>query len=66
MAPIQPRHDDIIIRRRLGEHASTNTTGFKSGPPQRLTTSDLFLVVYEVGFAGARNQHYLQLWHPAA
>jgi hypothetical protein len=43
-----------------------NRAGFKSGPDQRLTTSDLFLVVYEVGFAGARNQHYLQLWRPAA
>src|ERR1700747_993029 len=25
MAPTQPRHDDIIIRRRFGEHASTHT-----------------------------------------
>jgi hypothetical protein len=24
MAPTQPRHDDIIIRRRFGEHASTH------------------------------------------
>ena len=25
MAPTQPRHDDIIIRRRFGEHAATHT-----------------------------------------
>jgi hypothetical protein len=25
MAPTQPRHDDIVIRRRFGEHASTHT-----------------------------------------
>jgi hypothetical protein len=25
MASTQPRHDDIIIRRRFGEHASTHT-----------------------------------------
>jgi hypothetical protein len=25
MPPTQPRHDDIIIRRRFGEHASTHT-----------------------------------------
>ena len=25
MAPTQPRHDDIIIRRRFGEHTSTHT-----------------------------------------
>jgi hypothetical protein len=25
MAPTQPRHDDIIIQRRFGEHASTHT-----------------------------------------
>ena len=25
MTPTQPRHDDIIIRRRFGEHASTHT-----------------------------------------
>jgi hypothetical protein len=25
MAPTQPRHDDIIIRRRFGEHASMHT-----------------------------------------
>jgi hypothetical protein len=24
MAPTQPRHDDIIIRRRFGEHPSTH------------------------------------------
>jgi hypothetical protein len=24
MAPTQPRHDDIIIRRRFGEHAATH------------------------------------------
>jgi hypothetical protein len=24
MAPTQPRHDDIIIRRRFGQHASTH------------------------------------------
>jgi hypothetical protein len=24
MAPTQPRHNDIIIRRRFGEHASTH------------------------------------------
>jgi hypothetical protein len=24
MVPTQPRHDDIIIRRRFGEHASTH------------------------------------------
>ena len=24
MAPTQPRHDDIVIRRRFGEHASTH------------------------------------------
>ena len=25
MAPTQPRHDDIIIRRRFGEHAASRT-----------------------------------------
>ena len=25
MSPTQPRHDDIIIRRRFGEHPSTHT-----------------------------------------
>ena len=25
MVPTQPRHDDIIISRRFGEHASTHT-----------------------------------------
>jgi hypothetical protein len=25
MTPTQPRHDDIVIRRRFGEHASTHT-----------------------------------------
>jgi len=25
MPPTQPRHDDIIIRRRFGEHPSTHT-----------------------------------------
>jgi hypothetical protein len=25
MPPTQPRHDDIIIRRRFGEHAATHT-----------------------------------------
>ncbi len=25
MAPTHPRHDDIIIHRRFGEHASTHT-----------------------------------------
>jgi hypothetical protein len=25
MAPTQPRHDDIMIRRRFGEHPSTHT-----------------------------------------
>jgi hypothetical protein len=25
MAPTQPRHDDIVIRRRFGEHAATHT-----------------------------------------
>ncbi len=24
MVPTQPRHDDIVIRRRFGEHASTH------------------------------------------
>ena len=25
MAPTQPRHDDIVIRRRFGEHPATHT-----------------------------------------
>jgi hypothetical protein len=40
--------------------------GFESRPSLRLTASALFAVIYKVGFAGARNQHYLQLWRPAA
>jgi hypothetical protein len=44
MAPTQPRHDDIIIRRRFGEHASTHAV------------KQIYAVTYP-GHSGAGEEH---------
>ena len=40
--------------------------GFKSRPEDRAAATVVVIELLLKGFAGARNQHYLQLWRPAA
>jgi hypothetical protein len=40
--------------------------GFKSRPEDRAAATVAAIDFRLKGFAGARNQHYLQLWRPAA
>jgi hypothetical protein len=44
----------------------THPTGFKSGPRDRSAVTVVAIDLLLEGIAGARNQHYLQLWRPAA
>jgi hypothetical protein len=57
--------------RRVGSRtrslaATEGQRGFKSCPEDRSAATVVVIELLLKGFAGARNQHYLQLWRPAA
>ena len=49
-----------------GGDSGCRERGFKSCPQDRDAATVVGIELLLKGFAGARNQHYLQLWRPAA
>jgi hypothetical protein len=60
VAPPHPVQNQMLI------DAIRVRRGFKSCPEDRAAATVVVIELLLKGFAGARNQHYLQLWRPAA
>jgi hypothetical protein len=60
VAPPHPVENQMLTCDDSGQR------GFKSCPEYRSAATIAAIELVLKGFAGARNQHYLQLWRPAA
>src|SRR5437016_6783 len=56
----------VDLNRRNRYERRATFCGFKSCPQDRGAATVVAIGLLLKGFAGARNQHYLQLWRPAA